>query len=358
MGREFTLVTDHRPLLKILGPYEGVPTLAAARLQRWAPLLSAYNYNLKFKSGVDNKKADLLSRLPIPMQVIDPNEEIYHVDFCDQVPVTVTEIARETQRDPILRKAYEYIRSGWRTSGDQCLEPYARRSTELSIDNGCLLWGSRVIIPRALRTVVAEEIHNGHLGVVRIKALARSFIWWPNLDRDLEDLAKRCERCQSQKGRPARVLPSHPWIYPAMPWESVHADFAELSGRQYLLMIDAFSKWPEVHELGTHATTEQTINAMRRSFSYHGLPRRLVTDNGPQFRSHEFQMFVKANGIWHQLTPPYYPSCNGQAERLVQELKKGLKSRPTGRCISHQVSSFLLRYRATPNTTTGKAPRS
>ena len=79
-------------------------------------------------------------------------------------------------------------------------------------------------------------------------------------------------------------------------------------------------------------------------------------DNGPQFRSHEFQMFMKVNGIRHQLTPPYHPSSNGQAKRLVQELKKSLKSRPTGRSISHQVSSFLLRYRMTPNTTTGKAP--
>ena len=80
VGREFTLVTDHRPLLKILGLHEGVPTLAAVQLQCCALLLSAYNYELKFKSGVDNKEADLLSRLPIPMQVIDPNEENYHVD--------------------------------------------------------------------------------------------------------------------------------------------------------------------------------------------------------------------------------------------------------------------------------------
>ena len=79
-----------------VGPYEGVPTLTAARLQRWALHLSAYNDQLKFKSGVDNKDADLLSRLPIPMQMIDPNEEIYHVDYCNQLPATTTEIARET----------------------------------------------------------------------------------------------------------------------------------------------------------------------------------------------------------------------------------------------------------------------
>ena len=65
VGREFTLMTDYRPLLKILGPHEGVPTLAAARLQRWALILSAYRYNLLYTPGLDNVEADLLSRLPV-----------------------------------------------------------------------------------------------------------------------------------------------------------------------------------------------------------------------------------------------------------------------------------------------------
>ena len=70
---------------------------------------------------------------------------------------------------------------------------------------------------------------------------------------------------------------------------------------------------------------------------YHGLPHRLVTDNGPQFTSHDFQDFMKANSIKHQCTPPYHPASNGQAERFVRELKKSLKGRPQGRSVSHQV---------------------
>ena len=108
MGRSFTLVTDHRPLLKILGPKEGVPTLAAARLQRWSLILSAYQYNLEYTSGVSNKEADLLSRLPIPVNVVDPNEQIYAIDHCEQLPVTAQDIAKELQRDSILRQVYEY----------------------------------------------------------------------------------------------------------------------------------------------------------------------------------------------------------------------------------------------------------
>ena len=92
--------------------------------------------------------------------------------------------------------------------------------------------------------------------------------------------------------------------------------------KQYLLMSDAFSKWSDIHDLGAHATALQTIEAMRRSFSSLGIPQRLVTDNGPQFVAGEFQAFMKANGIKHQRTPPYHPSSNGQAERLVQEFKK------------------------------------
>ena len=107
--------------------------------------------------------------------------------------------------------------------------------------------------------------------------------------------------------------------------------------------MDTYSKWPEVHELGDHATTTQTVEleARRRSFSYHRLPYCLVTDNGPQFTSHEFQRFVNSNAIKHQLTTPYHPASNGQAERMVQELKESLKSRPAGRSISHQVPATI-----------------
>ena len=72
MRRKFKLVIDHRPLLKILRAKEGVPTLADARLQRWALILSAYSYELEYRAGQDNKEADVLSRLPIPVEVINP----------------------------------------------------------------------------------------------------------------------------------------------------------------------------------------------------------------------------------------------------------------------------------------------
>ncbi|XP_062521448.1 igE-binding protein-like [Corticium candelabrum] len=116
-----------------------------------------------------------------------------------------------------------------------------------------------------------------------------------------------------------------------------------------------FLKVARSTRVGHSCHQEQTVNAMRRTFSYHGLPRRLVTDNGPQFRSHEFQMFMKANGIRHQLTPPYHPSSNGRTERLVQELKF---EESANREI-HQSSGVIILTAVSNDTkpTTGKPQR-
>ena len=83
VGQIFTLVTDHKPLVKILGPKQGIPALTAARLQRWSLILSAYEYNLEYMAGEENREADILSRLPMQVNVIDPNQELYHVDCCE-----------------------------------------------------------------------------------------------------------------------------------------------------------------------------------------------------------------------------------------------------------------------------------
>lgn len=123
-----------------------------------------------------------------------------------------------------------------------------------------------------------------------------------------------------------------------------------------MVMVCAFSEWPEVHELGAHATMLRTIKAMRRSFSYLGISRKLVTDNGPQFQEHKIREFMKTNGIRHQCNPPDHPTSNGQAEKIVQEPKRSLKSKPSNRSTKHQISVFLLHYRTTPNTTTGQTP--
>ncbi|XP_065892763.1 uncharacterized protein [Dysidea avara] len=148
-GRHFTLVTDHRPLCKLFGHAEGVRPLAAARMQRWALILSAYSYKIQYTPGTANQCTDCLSRLP-------------------------------SQQAQLL-----------------------------------------------------DELHLGHIGICRVKALARSYIWWPGLDTAIETLVSDCEACKVTAAMPAAV-PRHPWQHPNAPWDRVHIDY----GHQRQVHID------------------------------------------------------------------------------------------------------------------------
>lgn len=197
--------------------------------------------------------------------------------------------------------------------------------------------------------------------MTKMKMLARSWIWWPNLDTELEDMVRACEVCQSVRNS-AQAVPVQPWPIATNAWERVHLDFAEVEGRSLLLMVDAYSKWLEVRVMhGTSALA--TVEAVRSSFAAYGLPSVVVTDNGPQFRSREFQHFLEQNGVKSLFTPPYHPQSNGAVERLVQTTKRGilksqLEDERAGRTrsLQHRIDNFLFSYRTTPHSFTESAP--
>ena len=175
-AREFTLVTDHKPLTTILGPKNTIPSLAAARLQRWALLLAGYSYSIKFKPTSTHSNADGLSRLPLKNATslgYLPDATNFNVAQIDALPVTAAELEAATRKDSILCKVLYYTRSGWPNVIKEPFKPYWDRRLELSIEGSTILCGVRVVIPLALRQRVMAELHQGHQGVVRMKALAR-----------------------------------------------------------------------------------------------------------------------------------------------------------------------------------------
>ena len=358
-ARHFTLITDHKPLLAILGPKRCVPTLAAARLQRWAIVLSAYRYDIIFKSTGEHLNADAMSRLPVMLAEDEPKagEEpsIFHVTMVNELPVSSKDIAEATCKDPVLSKVYEYTMSGWPRQVDEQLKPYFHRKLELSVECGVVLWGLRVCVPMILRERVLSELHSEHQGISRMKSLSRSYFWWPKLDTDIEQIAKNCQTCLSVKNQPA-AAPLHPWHWATHRFERVHVDFAEREGKSFLVFIDVYSKWLEVI-IVPNITTSALIEALRPIFAAHGFPETIVSDNGPAFISAAFSEFCAHNGIEHKLTPPYHPASNGAAERSVQILKQALKtSQGSGLTLQHRVANFLLVYRNTPHATTGCTP--
>ena len=357
-GRKFTLVTDHKPLTTIFGPKKGIPTLAAARLQRWGLVLTAYNYEIEFKPTEKHSNADCLSRLPVEVgkEEAPGDVEVFTVAQVECLPVTAQQLGQATRSDPILSKVWQYTRKGWPDTVRESLKPYWNRRTELTVEGSCVLWGIRVIVPRKLQNQVLVELHREHPGVVRMKSIARSHMWWPGIDKQLEELVKSCDRCQSVKSSPAPA-PLHPWIWPSRPWQRIHIDYAgPFKQKMFLIVVDAHSKWPEVIEMST-TSSGRTIEVLRRLFARFGLPEQLVSDNGTQFTSEEFATFTKANGIKHIRTTPYHPSSNGLAERFVQTFKKAMKAgERDGVTLQHQLSNFLLTYRSTPHATTNQSP--
>ncbi|XP_014679047.1 PREDICTED: uncharacterized protein K02A2.6-like [Priapulus caudatus] len=283
-----------------------------------------------------------------------------NADFCSRMP---KDIAQETKKDPVLSKIYMFAQNGWpdvpsEKSEDE-FKPYFRIRNEISCDQGCLLWGMRVIIPPKFRVTLVRELHHEHLGIVRTKALARSYFWFPKLDEKIEDMVKSCSVCQTLKAD-LLLSPLYPWRYTDKPWSRLHADFGEYRQKHYLVVVDSYSKWPEVVKMNT-TTAEKTIEAFRSIFCIQGIPEKLVTDNGPPYTSEEFERFCASNGIEHILSPPYHPATNGQAENAVKTVKNALKKHflddeRSGLSDSHKLANFLLTYRCTPHSVTGVTP--
>ena len=201
-GRRFTLITDHQPLTAIFSPVKNLPSMTAARLQRYA-LLAGYQYDMVYRKTSDHGNANGLSRLPINSPATEADAdgdavETFHVSQFDPWHVTAEQVRRETRRDPTLAAVYQAVQTG---DFSACTDhrPYYHRRSELTSHQGCLLWGARVIIPPSLQRNVLDELHSSHCGIVHTKELARSYVWWPKIDHDIESCVSSCSNCHQHR---------------------------------------------------------------------------------------------------------------------------------------------------------------
>jgi len=325
-GRTFNIVTDHKPLLTLFHEEKPIPALASPRIQRWGIILRAYEYKMVYKPGKEHSNADCLSRLPLKVtEPIHKEDVVFLLDELEDCSVlTAKDIKQWTKYDPVMSRVYGYIMSGWPDVSDPELSAYSVRKEELSVHEGCILWGMRVVVPPKGRHQVLKELHTAHPGVSRMKALARSYVWYPSMDMDIEKLVKSCETCQQQRKSPP-VAPLHPWEYPDGPWQRVHIDYAgPFKGAMFLIIVDAYSKWIDVYMM-TSTTSADTINRLRECFAQHGIPKVLVSDNAANFRSETFQNFMRSNGITHSFVSPFHPAGNIWLKELFRLSKKPSK---------------------------------
>ena len=173
-----------------------------------------YEYVIGFKPTGRHGNADAMSRLPLqdqPSSTPSPAEIVCLVEGLQEAPVNATQIQSWTRRDPVLSKVWQLTKQGWNETlpEDARMKPLRMKRGDLSLVNGCVLWGSCVIVPEVGQKQLLAELHAGHQGMAKMKSVARSFFWWPGMDAELEGMARECELCQQSRGLPP-VAPLHP----------------------------------------------------------------------------------------------------------------------------------------------------
>ncbi|XP_065178373.1 uncharacterized protein K02A2.6-like [Sycon ciliatum] len=289
-------ITDHQPLVSIFHPRKGLPAMTVARLQCYAMFLAGHDYTIMYRQADKHCNADGLSRLPVGNPPAPDTAEkavnMFYMDQCEPLPVTVEQIKEATASDPLLPEVHRYVLQGWPKSGPRAeLQQYFQRRNELSVSNECLLWGNRVIIPPDHRKAVLTELHEGHPGMVRMKALAEKHPLVAGLGR------RHSRRSQSM---------------PRMP------------------------KCPERTCCSTSAPMEHATSG--------------------EIARHKFAEFLASNGIAHRRSAPYHPATNGQDERFVQTFKRAIQAVPLSTPAQIAADRFLMSYRRGVHPATNATP--
>lgn len=312
------------------------------RLQRFFLRLMRFEFTLQFVPGKKLLLADALSRIPAQDNIWPSEDDDVSVHAAQVLASLVSEkmkrkLQTATQQDEELLQVITNLDQGEITG------PLAAVKSELSCVDGILMKGCKVVIPRQLRKEMLERLHEGHLGLNKTKGRARILMYWPGMQKHIEESSAKCSTCCQFAYRqpPEPVITSPP---PAFPWERVGIDLCEYLGASYLVAYDAYSNYPEVEHL-TQTSSESVIKKLEMMFARHGIPLEIHTDGGPQFTSSAFRNFARVCDFAHVISSPRFPRANGLAEKGVQVVKRLLKK------TKHASEPFwvaLLNYRLSP----------
>ena len=201
------------------------------------------------------------------------------------------------------------------------------------------MFNNRIVIPASLQLEVLNALHEGHLGITMCQGRASYSVWWPLITKQIEAMVNKCHTCAKLRPEPRESLMA--MSFPVkQPWSRIGTDLFEIEGKSYIIAVDYTSRWFEFRELKT-TSSGAVIRALSEIFSTHLIPDTVISDNGPQYSSHEFQEFAKDWGFSHVTSSPLHPQANGEAERAVQTAKNILKK-------NSNPYLGLLAYRSAP----------
>ena len=244
-----------------------------------------------------------------------------HPQFTGDV---ITRLKTATQQDEELTVLREVISQGWpdqRKEAPTTVHGYWNYRDELAIEDGLIVKGERIFIPRSMIPDILEQLHSAHQGGEKMKLRARSTVFWTGITKDIDNTVSRCTQCPESQPRQRREPMSPSEVQPRA-WHTVGADLFTLNG-EYLVVVDYYSKYPFVFKLSS-TESYSIVEKLKNLFSEQGIPAILRTGNGPQFVSHKFQRFAEEFGFQHTTSSPYHPHGNGFIESQVKIVKQAL----------------------------------
>ena len=364
LGREtVTIESDHKPLENIFKK----PLLAAPkRLQRMLLRLQKYNLNVTYKRGAEMYIADMLSRTSLPeteassrtqeyevfnirreAKVTRKIEAVNHTEFLRVSDQRLRQIQDQTAQDATLQLLKATILAGWPETKEEVLvaiRKYWSYCDELTVQNGILFKGPRVIIPKTMRPEMRARVHSSHQGIEACLRKARDVLYWPNMRNDIRDTVSQCATCNEYQTKQAKEpLMTHE--IPERPWSRVETDIFTLQGENYLVLVDYYSDFWEVDHLA-NMTAVNVIQHCKANFSRYGIPDVLVSDNAGTFGSDEFNDFATEWEFEHATSSPYHSQSNGRSESPVKIAKKLLKKNKRD---GQDMWKAILDWRNTPS---------
>ena len=348
-GGTVEVITDHKPLEAISRkPLSKAPR----RLQNLLLRAQHYTFFITHRKGVEIPLADCLSRAPTDK----PKKEdlVNAVTLHPVGDARMREIKHATSLDPELQDLGRLILQGWpRSTSDvpDSVKPYFHHRDEISIHQGIIYRGDRIVVPCELRQLMTTKVHAGHIGINATLRRARTAMYWPGMSTAIRQMVEACPACatyQAKQAKESLVITETP----DRPWSRVAADLFKYGGKEFLLLTDYTSNWFEVDELAS-AHASDIIQKLKVHFARFGIPEVLVSDNGPQFSAREFSEFARMWQFTHETISPGNSQSNGAAERAVGIIKQIWR-----RCSASEDDEWLglMNVRNTPSEGLATSP--
>lgn len=326
IGQETVIETDHKPLLCILN--KSVNEMPA-RLQKMKMKLQLYDIRLQYVPGKELLIADALSRshLKESEEDIDPKLHILEVIIESAMSKNrKQEFIIETEKDKEMQVLLKLIREGWPAEIKDVpneAKAYHTYHGELYEYEGMIFKKECVVVPNILRRKILDCLHYNHMGTEKTKNRAREIVYWPGMNKDIEEKIKNCKACLKFQNNNQKETLMQSEV-PTQAWVNVAVDLFYIQNNAYILITDYFSKYVDVIELKDESSLS-TIKALKNSFGRWGIPELIRSDNGPQFSAREFKIFSNEWNFKHVTSSPRYPRSNGMVERQVQTVKRTIK---------------------------------